>query len=86
MEPYNFLQIESKDDTTNDVVTGGFNYPGSATSMPKARVNFILSDKIRSYERQAYSLIMLLGDIGGFQGLIIMAPALFMPWYSGQMY
>ena len=45
-----------------------------------------LSDIKRTYERQAYTFMTLLGDIGGFNSAILVFPVFLMAWYSEKMY
>ena len=49
-------------------------------------VVFELSDIKRTYERQAYTFMTLLGDIGGFNSAILVFPVFLMAWYSERMY
>ena len=49
-------------------------------------MKFKLSEINRSYERQAYTLIALLSDIGGFMDIIRLIPVLIMASYSERMY
>ena len=45
-----------------------------------------LSDIKRTYERQAYTFMTLIGDIGGFNSAILIFPVFLMAWYSERMY
>ena len=45
-----------------------------------------LSDIKRTYERQAYTFMTLIGDIGGFNSAILVFPVFLMAWYSERMY
>ena len=49
-------------------------------------MKFVLSDKRRLIERQAYTFMILVGDIGGFTGAIIGLPSLILSWYSNRMF
>ena len=40
----------------------------------------------RVYERQSYTFMMMVGDIGGFNGAVIVIPTLFMSYYNSLMY
>ena len=73
-EPYNFLSIEDK--TTES----------SPSSSPKASFIIKLSDKKRNYERQVYTFMTLIGDIGGFYGAILTIPSLILSNYSKTMF
>ena len=46
----------------------------------------MLSDNKYFSERKAYTFFTLLGDVGGFNGAIIIFPLLLMSRYSGSMY
>ena len=37
-------------------------------------------------ERNAYTLFTLLGDVGGFNGAIIIFPTYLMSWYASRMF
>ena len=41
-----------------------------------------LSDKKWTHERQAYSLMMLFGDLGGFASAVYLLPGLAMSYFS----
>ena len=45
-----------------------------------------LDDKIIKMEREAYTLFTLIGDVGGFNGAIIILPAYLMSLYSERMF
>lgn len=46
----------------------------------------MLSDVKKSHERRAYTLLILLGDIGGFNEAIKLLPSLFMGLYASNMF
>ena len=52
------------------------------------RVEFVLnlSEKEQIYERNAYNMFTLIGDIGGFNGAIVILPSYLMSIYSSQMF
>ena len=52
----------------------------------KVEVVLNLSDKEQIYERSAYNMFTLIGDIGGFNGAITILPSYFMSIYSSQMF
>ena len=54
--------------------------------LPRVSLEFLLFDEKRVIERKAYTFMILIGDIGGFSGAIIMLPSLFMSWYSSKMF
>ena len=49
-------------------------------------INVRLHNIERVYERQSYTFMMMVGDIGGFNGAVIVVPSLFMSYYSSLMY
>ena len=51
-----------------------------------SHVQFKLSNKRNTYERQSYTLFQLLGDIGGFNGAVIIFPSIVMRSFSGMMF
>ena len=61
-------------------------YPGTTKALPSARIIIELSDTKNTYKREPYTFFALLGDFGGFNGAIIMFPALLMSFYTPRMY
>ena len=55
-------------------------------SLPILEMNITLSDQMMTAERSQYSFFTLLGDVGGFNGAIIIFPAYIMSFYSSRMY
>ena len=49
-------------------------------------INVRLHNIERVYERQSYTFMMMVGDIGGFNSAVIVVPTLFMSYYSSLMY
>ena len=45
-----------------------------------------LSSKQTRYEREAYNLLALIGDVGGFNGAVIAFPGFLMAIYSDRMF
>ena len=45
-----------------------------------------LSNKKYLYERSVYTLFTLIGDVGGFNGAIVIFPTFFMAIYSERMF
>ena len=72
--------------TTFDPLLKELAYPGTNQTMPSARLLIELSDTRSTYKREPYSFFALLGDFGGFNGAIIMFPALIMSFYTPRMY
>ena len=58
----------------------------STISLPSIDIVVRLSDTKHEYERQVYTVFALIGDIGGFNGAIIMLPTFLMTRYSQCMY
>ncbi len=48
-------------------------------------VNLELANKMMTAERSKYTLFILLGDVGGFNGAIMILPAYLMSFYSEKM-
>ena len=49
-------------------------------------VNLQISEKSMTYERSAYTLFQLLGDVGGFNAAIMILPYYFLQIYSERMF
>ena len=58
----------------------------SPTYLPVFSAYFILDDKMVEAERSKYTFLILLGDLGGFNGAIMIFPAFFMSFYAERMY
>ena len=71
-EPFEFLKIEKYEN---------FDYQFES-DYPEIEIIMKLSDIERVYERESYTLMMMIGDIGGFNGAIVIIPWLFMGYYS----
>ena len=52
----------------------------------ETRVKIELSDLLRSQERQVYTFMTLVGDVGGFNGAVIVFPAVLLSFFSERMY
>ena len=88
-EPKEFLSIDKSVSTVVNLY--GMNitdlaYPDSNQSLPFSEVQYVLSNKKRRIERQAYTFMILVGDIGGFTGAIIGLPSLILSWYSNRKF
>ena len=77
-ETTNFIELQ-----TPIIRTESYN---KTEARPKLELNFGLSTKKTTYEREAYTLFILLGDVGGFNGAIITLPVIIMSTYSARMY
>ena len=74
-EPFNFLTEESFERTVE--IT-----PNSTN----LSFEFILSNKKHTLEREAYTFFALIGDLGGFNGAIIILPSFLMTLYSSRIF
>lgn len=45
-----------------------------------------MSDKVNRLERQVYTFMTFIGDVGGFNGAIIIVPSFFLSIYAGRMF
>ena len=52
----------------------------------KIRVDIVLYDKLYTIERKAYTVFMLISDVGGFNGAVIFSASILMSFYSERMY
>ena len=69
IEPVEFFSVEKEQvNLISDTYSIGLGaaYEGSNQNMPGAAITFELSNIKRTHERSAYTLMILLGDIGGF--------------------
>ena len=80
-EPKTFFSVEqsSKDYDDNWAVNGLGDILTSA-------VVFYLADKSKTYEREVYTFMEMLGDFGGFNDGIMLFPAILMSIYSNKMF
>ena len=77
-EPYTYLTIDTRDKEKVPKT--------SEDDIPTLVIEFMLSEQFSERERTAYTFMTLIGDIGGFNGAIIIFPGLFMNWYSSKMF
>ena len=54
--------------------------------LPSVDIYLELSDTLHQSERKVYSVFAMLGDIGGFNGAIIIVPAYLLSFHSDFMY
>ena len=91
-EPWQYLTPEQMTEvilpitSRNSLDDGYVRYPGSNTTLPKAEVFFQLSDQHYFFERTPYTILTLIGDLGGFQGAIVLLPSFLMSFYSAKMF
>ena len=71
-EPYTFLSIESQTEGTKTV-----EYPYAT---------IILSPIKHTYERATFTLMMLLGELGGLYGAIIGIPSYFISYFTANLF
>lgn len=85
-EPSEFLSLNEVVEDIS-IAQSGNKYSDNSTSfLPNVSIEIILSDKKLEHGRQAYTFFMLIGDVGGFNGAIIIFPAYLMSYYSAAMY
>ena len=73
IEPYKFVTL----DKSSQIISPSTNF-----------INLLirLSDNKYTSERKFYTVLTLIGDLGGFNGAIIILPAYIMSKYSEKMY
>ena len=81
-EPIKFFSLEQT--TTPSIIpalkeTDGF-------SKASIVYEIALSNQKFEHERKFYTLMILIGDLGGFQGAIIILPAFLMSFYAPKMF
>ena len=59
-DPYKFFSMEDVPEVIEDQQDGAI-----------AQFEFQLSDKYYKYERSAYTILALIGDVGGFNGALL---------------
>ena len=74
-EPVNFLSVDEINRTEWQI-----------ESEAKFSATFVLADNKYVYERSVYTFFTLIGDVGGFNGAVIILPAFIMSIYSERMY
>ena len=74
-EPVNFLSVETMANNESDI-----------ESEAEFSATFMLADNKYIYERSVYTFFTLIGDVGGFNGAIIILPTFIMSIYSERMY
>ena len=77
-EPQVFLSIDSIVESS---------VPQKYTDKPTSLdIRISLSNRKNSLERQVYSIFTLVGDVGGFNGAIVIIPTYLMSFYSLRMF
>ena len=54
--------------------------------LPNVEISIELSNVLHQTERKVYSIFTMIGDIGGFNGAIIILPSYILTSYSARMY
>ena len=57
-----------------------------ALQLPNVKISVVLSNVLHQTERKVYSVFTMIGDIGGFNGAIIILPSYILASYSARMY
>ena len=78
-EPKTFLSIESINKAYIKEPTGNFT---DLQDYPTFETLFQLSTSKKAYERQAYTILELLGDFGGFNDAMVMLVGLVVSFYN----
>ena len=74
-EEITFLSVDSQEVITEDI-----------DSEFGLSIRMMLSSNKYTYERSVYTFFSLIGDVGGFNGAIIILPTFLMAIYSEKMY
>ena len=53
--------------------------------LPKLEIEMVLSDKLYKFERARYNLLMLAGDLGGFNSAMTLIPSFILSFYTPVM-
>ena len=82
-----FLNIDTFTDST-DVTASfkGVSFSGSDITLPQIDVRLELSETMHYLQRVQYTFFSLLGDVGGFNGAIIIFPSYLMSWYAARKF
>ena len=48
-------------------------------------IEVVLSDKLHRFERTRYNLMMLAGDLGGFNSAVALIPSFLLSFYTPKM-
>ena len=54
--------------------------------VPRVSIRLVMADEKVTIEREVYTFFTFIGDIGGFNGAILMFPAFFVSRYTAKMY
>ena len=75
-EPKNFLSLDSWEKSVSEI----------ESSEAVISLKLQISDNKYIFERNVYTFFTLIGDVGGFNGAIIILPTFVMAIYSKRMY
>ena len=76
-DPIEFLNVDSR---STYIITEDL------YGIPTIQVLLALSNRKYLYERSVYTLFTLIGDVGGFNGAIVILPTFLMAIYSERMF
>ena len=85
-EEFNWLTTDSVIPKTALVSDKSFTLGNGSYTLFDLQYSFKMSDKKVTYSRRSYSMLDLLGDIGGFNGSIEMILGFVMSYYAELMY
>ena len=87
-EPVQWLSVQDYSANYRPSSPNNPQYQNSKTGqlLPEVEVTIVLGDTMNEYSRTAYTFFILLGDVGGFNGAIIIFPAFVFSFYSESMY
>ena len=74
-EPINYLSVDKQTDSEESI-----------DSEAKLVVSLSLSANKYVHERSVYTFFTLIGDVGGFNGAIVILPTFLMALYNQRMY
>lgn len=87
VDPYSFLTVQTYRDSSSVATDAQSKYSNTTDwYLPDVQVSLILSDTFLEHERKVYTFFTLIGDVGGFNGAVVLFPVYLMGWYSQRMY
>lgn len=78
-DPITFLSID-------EIQTLPYAYENDDTVRPNFEVSFLMGDNKSLYVREAYTVLSLLGDFGGFTDALTLIAGIFTSVYSSRMF
>ena len=87
-KPNDGTQGSSQGGGKGDKTSGGDDQDEEAQTLqlPNVKISVVLSNALHQTERKVYSVFTMIGDIGGFNGAIIILPSYILASYSARMY